>query len=73
MNFKFCFTLVIGYVLFRDFDISQPDANDRTALHWALDIKKFSKAKILLDNDAGIFMYKVHTLCLYLYDNYTIK
>ena len=51
------YDLIMHYVyLFligSDFDISQPDANGRTALHWALEKKKFSKAEILLDHDAG--------------------
>ena len=45
-----------GKIFFREFNISQPDANSRTALHWALDMRKFSRAKILLENGAKDIM-----------------
>lgn len=44
---------IIFCCIFRCLDINKPDKNDRTALHWALKQRKFSKARILLKNGAG--------------------
>ena len=39
----------------RNFDVNQRDAHGATALHYALDSRRFSRAKTLLEVGAGMF------------------
>ena len=41
--------IYIIILLIRNFDINDQDANGKTMLHYAIELKKFSKAHIIMD------------------------
>ena len=43
------FILFIYHLPIRNFDINDQDANGKTMLHYAIELKKFSKAQIIMD------------------------